>query len=444
MTDRSTAHVLLEPTPLRLDLAAALRPELPSVAEEIVQAIRDEVPDFARRLGGRSGTSVRLCVERGLRQFLDRTAAPGRPRPTGATGKIFRSLGRGEYLAGRNLDALQSAYRIGARVAWSRFARAGREAGAPPDQLYILAEALFGYLEEISAHSVDAYTELATRASDQKQRARERLLELLLAEPSVSPARLGELAAQAQWRLPHRIACVALSDRWNSEHRLSPGMGAEALVDLDRPDPCLLLPDPDGPGRMDALRHALNGVEFAVGPTVPLTGAAYSLRLARQALSLMRRGLLPAEGQIRCEDHLSTLLLLSDEESARLLVEHRLAALGYLESERNQRLAETLLAWLTSGVSTMNVAERLRVHPQTVRYRMRQLKELFGDLLHDPEWRFETELALRMHRLFQTEESEEAVDEPRSPAAGRSAASRHSSADRRFRPLELATRHNGR
>ncbi|XVQ09719.1 PucR family transcriptional regulator [Spirillospora sp. CA-255316] len=439
MTDRSTAPVLAEPTPLRPDLAAALRPELAAVAEEIVQEIRAEIPDFARRLGGRSGTSVRLSVERGLRQFLDRIAAPG--RPAGDTGKLFRSLGRGEYLAGRNLDALQSAYRIGARVAWRDFARAGAEAGAPPDQLYILAEALFGYLEEISAHSVDAYTELATRASDQRQRARERLLEVLLAEPSVSPSTLGELAAQAQWRLPHRIACVALSDRWNSEDRLSPGLGTEALVDLDRPDPCLLLPDPDGPGRMDALRHALNGVEFAVGPTVPLTGAAYSLRLARQALSLMHRGLLPAQGQIRCEDHLSTLLLLSDEESARLLVEHRLAALGYLESERDQRLAETLLAWLTSGVSTINVAERLRVHPQTVRYRLRQLKELFGDLLHDPEWRFETELALRMHRLFQTEET---VDAPRPSAADLTPASHRSSAARRMRPLKLATQHNRR
>ena len=157
---------------------------------------------------------------------------------------------------------------------------------------------------------------------------------------------------------------------------------------------------------MDALRHALHGVEFALGPTVPLTGAASSLRPARQALSLMRRGLLPDadDGQIRRENHPSTLLLLNDEESARLPVDHRPAEPGCLEGGRYRRLAGTLPVWLTSGVSTIDAAERLRVHPQTVRYRTRRLKEPFGDLVHDPEWRFDTEPALRMHRLFQTAE----------------------------------------
>ncbi|CAA9508190.1 MAG: Transcriptional regulator, CdaR-family [uncultured Solirubrobacteraceae bacterium] len=41
------------------------------------------------------------------------------------------------------------------------------------------------------------------------------------------------------------------------------------------------------------------------------------------------------------------------------------------------------------------VGEALGVHPQTVRYRVRQLKELFGEALDDPEARFELALALR-------------------------------------------------
>jgi DNA-binding PucR family transcriptional regulator len=35
------------------------------------------------------------------------------------------------------------------------------------------------------------------------------------------------------------------------------------------------------------------------------------------------------------------------------------------------------------------------VHEQTVRYRMNQLRELFGDALQDPDARFEIELSLR-------------------------------------------------
>ena len=41
------------------------------------------------------------------------------------------------------------------------------------------------------------------------------------------------------------------------------------------------------------------------------------------------------------------------------------------------------------------VAAALDVHPQTVRYRVRQLRDLFGERLEDPEARFELALALR-------------------------------------------------
>jgi DNA-binding PucR family transcriptional regulator len=42
------------------------------------------------------------------------------------------------------------------------------------------------------------------------------------------------------------------------------------------------------------------------------------------------------------------------------------------------------------------VAATLGVHPQTVRYRMARLRELFGARLEDPEARFELSLALRV------------------------------------------------
>ena len=42
------------------------------------------------------------------------------------------------------------------------------------------------------------------------------------------------------------------------------------------------------------------------------------------------------------------------------------------------------------------MAAALDVHPQTVRYRVRQLRDLFGDRLEDPDARFELSLALRV------------------------------------------------
>ena len=49
-----------------------------------------------------------------------------------------------------------------------------------------------------------------------------------------------------------------------------------------------------------------------------------------------------------------------------------------------EKLTETLRAWLLHQGRRDAVAEELFVHPQTVRYRMGQLRELFGDDLEDP------------------------------------------------------------
>jgi DNA-binding PucR family transcriptional regulator len=77
----------------------------------------------------------------------------------------------------------------------------------------------------------------------------------------------------------------------------------------------------------------------------------------------------------------------------------RLAPLARLRPGQRDRIAETLLAWLQLGENAAEVAQRLHVHPQTVRYRMRQIRELFGDQLRDPDRRFELQLALRIRTL---------------------------------------------
>ena len=57
-----------------------------------------------------------------------------------------------------------------------------------------------------------------------------------------------------------------------------------------------------------------------------------------------------------------------------------------------------MLEWLRAEGHRPTVARELGVHPQTVRYRTVQLRELLGDQLDDPDARFELELALRARR----------------------------------------------
>jgi hypothetical protein len=190
-----------------------------------------------------------------------------------------------------------------------------------------------------------------------------------------------------------------------------PGLSApppDALADLARRDRCLLVPDPDGPGRRRQLAAALrgwlgppNGLMAAVGPAVPLPGAGGSLRWAGQGLALARRGLVTgADGIVWCEDHLPTLVLLADADLAATLSREALAPLRGLRPDQADRLAQTLLAWLESADDANAAARRLHVHPQTIRYRLRQVSALFGDALADPDARFRLLLALRARRLL--------------------------------------------
>jgi DNA-binding PucR family transcriptional regulator len=67
----------------------------------------------------------------------------------------------------------------------------------------------------------------------------------------------------------------------------------------------------------------------------------------------------------------------------------RLAPLDAVRGETTRfNLALTLRAWLRNPGQRKTIAHELRVHPQTVRYRMTRLRELFGPVLDDPDGRF--------------------------------------------------------
>jgi hypothetical protein len=219
-----------------------------------------------------------------------------------------------------------------------------------------------------------------------------RLLDAIVADPADADL-VAALAAEADWPLPGKVAVAVLAGPPVSS------LPAGVLADWTRQEPVLVLPDPDGPGRAAAIDRVLHGCRAAIGPAVPLAHAARSLRWASQALALSRRGILGGD-PVRCADHLSTLLLLADADLARALLRSQLAPLDRLRPGQRERVAQTMLAWLELGQNAAEVAQHLYVHPQTVRYRLRQIQELFGDRLRDPRCRFELVIALRARELL--------------------------------------------
>ncbi|EFH28274.1 MULTISPECIES: PucR family transcriptional regulator [Streptomyces] len=376
------------------DLAELLRGDLPDVADEVEEEVRRQVPEYARPADGTYREHLRAGVVQALTLFVDHIADPRRRGDEIAA--TYYELGRGEALEGRSLDALQSALRVGGLHAWRRMGRTAEELGLDSAVVSALGEIAFRTVHEVAEAAAAGYAEARSKDTDELERRRRRLLDLLLGDVPVAPAAVQDLAHGARWSVPKQVAVVALAATPDQREEDRPLAAAGALVDMESRPPRMLIPDPDGSGRFGgrAFSLALRGRPAAIGPTVPLEEAARSLRWATRALGLMGRGILPRQGVVRCADHLSTLLLHSDEPMLDQLRARALAPLDTVSEGQRERLAETLLAWLLSGSNVPDVAARLHVHPQTVRYRLRQLEKVFGAALHDPGSRLDLILAL--------------------------------------------------
>ncbi len=373
-------------------LAEALRPALPSIAEEIIEAIRREVADYDRPLNGDFGRNVRRGVEFALGRFLDEREGRG-PGLSAGSREVYVALGRGEYQQGRSLDALLSAYRVGARIAWRRCVEAGKAAGVEPDVLYGLGEAMFAYIDGLSAESTEGYAEAQTAAAGERARARRRLVALLAHGAPPDPAALQAAAERAGWPPPRSLAVLATEA--DDPEALAVRLGAGVVAAEQDGVTVALVPDPAAPGRRAVLERALGAVPAALGPEVAPTAAAMSARRARLGLRLLVDGILPGSFAAT-DDHLAELVLHADHRLAADLAAAALAPLRSLPDRSRSKLEATLRAWLDHQGRIEETAAVLGVHPQTVRYRLTQLRERFGSRLDDPEGRFGLALALRV------------------------------------------------
>ncbi|WP_019633439.1 helix-turn-helix domain-containing protein [Actinomadura atramentaria] len=337
----------------------------PAVLEETVRAARRRSDLVAALPEQETRRHVRALIN-GVLAALENGGEPG-PDVLDAAGRLGSDRARQGVPVAAFLDGFQAgrAHLVATVVA------EGRRLGVPADLLLegvtridAITTALVHRM--VHAHRV-AELEAARTARESRQQA---LRQLLHGEPAAVPAPLDPAAAYHC--VASEISDPALAARLEDAFAAS-GPAVCGLVDgrfaalTARPPAAAALPP---------------GVPLLVAaPPVPLDGVASRYALCRRAL---RAGGAAGLDGLRALTDLALLTVTeADPELGGLLAGGLLAGLRPGDPFHRE-IAATALAYLDHGARVEAAAEALHVHPNTVKYRLRRLRELTGRSPADP------------------------------------------------------------
>lgn len=339
---------------LPAELVAEIRQQIPHVAEITVATVAAQVPAYAPA----TSDPYRAELEAGVRiafEGFTRLLSDQQSDALDGITRAARALGRTEARRRRGIGSLLTAYQIGTGVHWQEVSSLVLRYGLDPAAISELAGLIFAFNQQLTAASVEGYaTETQTR-----ERHREILAQALM----TGMASEGQIS-RAGWTAPTTLTCVVVS-----------GVHVSAVLGA-YPD-ALQAPVDELVGMLvpDAIRATLlrtvAGTDAVIGPTLPWEQVHHSFERAQALAHIV--DVRPLD----CDEHLVELVLFSEARG-----DLRSQVLAPLAG--NERLEQTLRSWLLHVGRRDAVAEELFVHPQTVRYRMGQIRELYGERLNDP------------------------------------------------------------
>jgi hypothetical protein len=369
------------------DIAALIQPYLDEVADDIINQVVRQVPEYAD-----GAPHTQRVVDYALHHFTELLTDPDASWEQLIA--LMREIGGAEAAAGRSLNLLESTNRSVMQLVWQRIVGESEAYGLSNETLSLLLESIVTFIGVITDAAEEGHLQVGAEGEGELQPRRRLLLRELLGDEPITDERLEPLAHAARWPIPSAVAFVALQPPLAGTDDGRPEFPAELLADLDRGSPCLLLPDPDAAGRIDELRGMLRGWRAVVGPAVRPHDAARSRRWAAEALTLVRCGALPDDPVVRCVDHVPTMVIFHAQDLLDTAAARRLGPFLELSAPVRERLSETLLTLLRCHFNATKAAKELNVHPQTVRLRLQRLEEIFGTELQNRDNRLEMQMLL--------------------------------------------------
>jgi sugar diacid utilization regulator len=309
------------------------------------------------------------------------------------------------------LEAFLHAFRLWSQIVWEQvLAEARTDRPGEREAALHIAGRLMTHVDMVSSAGALAYLDEVQGVWSEREILRRDLLELLVAggDPEAARRHAGTLGtdladdyAVVVVRAPERPRDdsmpatlrerIALRDLVDAARTRLGGPGRAALVGLRHGEVVALCPAADRKEhaevrrRCEALAEALADAGIAVGVGAwhkGLAGVAIGFGEAREAALAAARA---ASGTaVAFDDVLVAHLLRTSPDADRLLGELLEPVCAY-DAERGADLVGTLRTYVQCGFSPTRSAQELIVHPNTVLYRLKRIRELTGRDPQEPD-----------------------------------------------------------
>jgi len=388
------------------DIAAKQEKAADRIARTMYAAYVAEIPAYAAISDPALRADVESVSAALVRAWL-RVMGTGDPPDAESTSPL-REGARRRAAQGIDLQSMLRAYRVGVRVMWRELI--GQPEWQSPTlqgALVQIAEWALDFADRANTEVASAYLEQLEQAARAREHRRSALLDVILSGPA------GE-AVDGPRELERPHAIVVAHSAHDLDFRRLESIGAELEARIDAQlwtvrHRSVVAAAPCAPGAREELLRSIEqrtradpGVAFGMGGNA--RGPHETRQSYTEAVEALRVGptLAPRSRVYDYQGMAPAIALLARPEHARRFAATALEPLGHLAGKA--WVLATLDAYVARQGRIKETASLLGIHINTVKYRLRELREGCGPLLADGDKVATVLLALKLRQLLDNDE----------------------------------------